>query len=526
MSRIPQRGALRARIATTSFAPSSPSAPRALALAALLSTGLGSASAWAQAANAGSSSADSLQELRQQLDEMRRQYDARIQALEARLQEAQRRPSPTAQAAQATPSAATANTASREGDAITETSTQTSPSVTREAPLDPARPMARQGAAGFNPSVSAVLSGGYNGLSRDPEGWGIPGFLPSGGEVGPGTRGLTLSESEVTLAANVDHLFYGSLTLAVTPENETEVEEAYVQTTALPAGLRLKVGRFFAGLGYLNEQHSHAWDFVDAPLAHQALLGGQFKQEGLQARWVLPLERYVELGMELGNGNAFPGNERNRNGAGALLLSAHTGGDIGLSNSWRAGVSWMRTRADGREWESEDPNGGADPLTNSFTGRSRIWALDGVWKWAPNGNAKVTNLQLQGEYFRRQERGDVTYDASNLTGSGDATDAYRSAQSGWYLQGVWQFMPQWRTGLRFDQLDSGSVNFGSNTALASADDSARKPRRTSLMFDWSPSEFSRWRLQLSEDRVRADGVDHQVFLRYQVNLGAHGAHSF
>lgn len=499
MSRIPQRGALRARKTTPTFAHAT---PRALALAALLSTALGSAPAWAQASSSASSSADSLQELRQQLDEMRRQYDARIQALEARLQEAQRQ-STSATAPQA--------------------SAQAPSAATRDVPLDPARPMARQGAAGFNPSVSAVLSGGYNGLSKDPETWTIPGFLPTGGEVGPGTRGLTLSESEITLAANVDHLFYGSLTLAVTPENETEVEEAYVQTTALPAGLRLKAGRFFAGLGYLNEQHAHAWDFVDAALVHQAFLGGQFKQEGLQARWVLPLERYVELGMELGNGNAFPGNERNRNGAGALLLSAHTGGDVGLSHSWRAGVSWMRTRADGREWESDDPNGGVDPLTNSFTGRSRIWAVDGVWKWAPNGNAKLTNVQLQGEYFRRQERGDVTYDTTDITGTGNTTDAYRSAQSGWYLQGVWQFMPQWRTGLRFDQLESGSVNFGGNTALA---EDARKPRRTSLMFDWSPSEFSRWRLQLSEDRVRADGVDHQVFLRYQVNLGAHGAHSF
>ncbi len=502
MSRISQRGAQRARIATTPST-SAIAAPRALALAAVLSTALGSVPAWAQATG---TSPDSLQELRQQLDEMRRQYDARIQALEARLQEAQRQS--LAGAGQApTVKADDAGTA-------------------RSVPLDPARPMARQGAAGFNPSVSAVLSGGYNGLSRDPETWSIPGFLPTGGEVGPGTRGLTLSESEITLAANVDHLFYGSLTLAVTPENETEVEEAYVQTTALPAGLRIKAGRFFAGLGYLNEQHAHAWDFVDAPLAHQALLGGQFRQEGLQARWVLPLERYVELGLELGNGNAFPGNERNRNGAGALLLSAHTGGDVGLSHSWRAGVSWLRTRADGREWESEDPNGGADALVNSFTGRSQIWALDGVWKWAPNGNAKVTNVQLQGEYFRRKERGDVTYDTTDLTGVGNTTDAYRSAQSGWYLQGVWQFMPKWRTGLRFDQLDSGSVNFGGNTALASTEDGARKPRRTSLMFDWSPSEFSRWRLQLSEDRVRADGVDHQLFLRYQVNLGAHGAHSF
>lgn len=502
MFRTPSRGAKRARAATP---PSTPFTPRALALAAVLSTGLGSAPAWAQASD---TSAASLQELRQQIEELRRQYDARIQALESRLQAAQR--------GQAAPAPA-------DGAEPATTATAAAPASDRQIPLDPARPMARQGAAGFNPSVSAVLSGGYSGLSKDPTTWTIPGFLPSGGEVGPGTRGLTLSESEITLAANVDHLFYGALTMAITPENETEVEEAYVQTTALPAGLSVKAGRFFAGLGYLNEQHSHAWDFVDAPLVHQAFLGGQFKQEGVQARWVLPLERYVELGMELGNGSAFPGNERNRNGAGALLLSAHTGGDVGLSNSWRAGMSWMRTRADGREWETEDPNGGTDPLTNRFSGRSSIWAVDGVWKWAPNGNTKVTNVQLQGEYFRRQERGDVTYDAKDLTGVGNTTDAYRSAQSGWYLQGVWQFMPQWRTGLRFDQLDSGSVNFGGNTALA---EDSSKPRRTSLMFDWSPSEFSRWRLQLSEDRVRPDTVDHQIFLRYQVNLGAHGAHSF
>lgn len=502
MSRLAQRGAERARV-TTPSSPLAVATPRALALAALLSTSLGGAPVFAQASG---TSTDSLQELRQQLDEMRRQYDARIQALEARLLAAQRQSSTEARTAPSTPA----------GNTTTH----------NDVPLDPARPMARQGAARFNPAVSAVLSGGYNGLSRDPESWTIPGFLPSGGEVGPGTRGLTLSESEITLAANIDPLFYGSLTFAITPENEAEVEEAFVQTTSLPGGLRLKAGRFFAGLGYLNEQHAHAWDFVDAPLAHQAFLGGQFKQEGLQARWVLPLERYVELGLELGNGNAFPGNERNRNGLGALLLSAHTGGDVGLSHSWRAGVSWLRTRAEGREWESEDPNGGSDPLVNSFTGRSRIWAVDGVWKWAPNGNAKVTNVQLQGEYFRRQERGDVTYDTTDLTGAGHTTDAYRSAQSGWYLQGVWQFMPQWRTGLRFDQLDSGSVNFGGNAALSRADEGTRRPRRTSLMFDWSPSEFSRWRLQLSEDRVRTDGVDHQVFLRYQVNLGAHGAHSF
>ena len=30
---------------------------------------------------------------------------------------------------------------------------------------------------------------------------------------------------------------------------------------------------------------------------------------------------------------------------------------------------------------------------------------------------------------------------------------YSSAQSGWYAQAVYQFMPAWRTGYRYDQLE-------------------------------------------------------------------------
>jgi hypothetical protein len=46
------------------------------------------------------------------------------------------------------------------------------------------------------------------------------------------------------------------------------------------------------------------------------------------------------------------------------------------------------------------------------------------------------------------------------------------------------------------------------------------------MLDWTPSEFSRWRLQLSQDRSRVTTGDRQIFVQYQVSLGAHGAHSY
>jgi len=177
-----------------------------------------------------------------------------------------------------------------------------------------------------------------------------------------------------------------------------------------------------------------------------------------------------------------------------------------------------------RDRRYDDPVSGT---RNSFTGSSRLWAASGVLKWAPEGNAKVTNFKLQGEYFRRRESGDLTFDPAGAA----LTDGYRSRQSGWYAQGVYQFMPQWRVGYRYDQLDPGTTSIGlvDSGALAAADFpvlAGYRPKRHSAMIDWSPSEFSRVRLQLARDHSRQDQPDNQLFLQYIVSLGAHGAHTF
>jgi hypothetical protein len=480
-------------------------------------------------ASAAAGNAAALNALTQQIEAMRLQYEARLKVLEDKLDATlPGHRSADASAALATPKGSTpapalpsssepaAPTAMPAAAALTSVSAQI-------ATPEPAT-SSQANANSFNPAVSLILSGTYASLQRDPGSWQLSGFVPSGGEVGPGARSFSLGESELGLSANIDPWLYGALTLSVSAEDTISAEEAFIQTTALPGGLKIKAGRFFAGLGYLNEQHAHTWDFVDAPLAYQAFLGGQYKQEGVQARWLLPTDQFIELTGELGNGASFPGNDRTRNGAGSVLLAAHTGGDVGDSHSWRAGASWLQTQAKDRSWDTTDSAGNS--VTNAFTGSSRLWVLDGVWKWAPNGNATRTNLKLQGEYFRRVESGDVTYALADLSNAGLSanTDAYRSAQSGWYLQGVYQFMPGWRVGLRHDRLSSGTVDLHSNAANIVSTD--YNPQRNSLMLDWSPSEFSRWRIQLSHDQAREGLSDRQLFLQYQMSLGAHGAHSY
>jgi hypothetical protein len=46
------------------------------------------------------------------------------------------------------------------------------------------------------------------------------------------------------------------------------------------------------------------------------------------------------------------------------------------------------------------------------------------------------------------------------------------------------------------------------------------------MIDYSPSEFSRFRVQLAQDKSMQGITDNQLVLQYVHSLGAHGAHRF
>lgn len=389
----------------------------------------------------------------------------------------------------------------------------------------PAPAPAATGSNAFNPALAVILAGRYAQLSRDPATYRVAGFIPSGGEVGPGERGFDLGESELTLSASVDPWFFGSLTAAISADGETAVEEAFFRTLALHGGFTLKGGRFFSGVGYLNETHAHAWDFVDQPLVYQAFLGGQLAQDGVQLKWLAPTETFLELGAEAGSGDAFPGTRRDRNGLNGNALFAHLGGDLGEAVSWRAGASWLDHRAEDRRYEDFDVLG--RPVVNAFTGRARTWVLDATLKWTPPGDIARRQLELQGEYLRRRERGQLAFDVEGL----HLGDSFRSSQAGWYVQSVYRFHPRWRIGARWDSLDPGSPRIAlvARGLLAAGDFPAllsASPERFTMMLDWSPSEFSRLRAQYAWDEARAAERDGQLLLQYLYSIGAHGAHKF
>ena len=414
-------------------------------------------------------------ELRSLLIQVQTDYDARISDLENRLAAAERQ----------------SRSAQRDADEAFELAEQTA--------IDQSSGSSSPNT--FNPAIGAILVGGYSDVDRS---WDqVPGFQPAG-EIGTGESGFSIGEAEINLKANVDAKYYGNLTVGIGEEDgsiEVGLEEAWLQTTDLPMGLSALGGRFFSEAGYLNSFHFHADDFADRPLPYQAFFGGRYTVDGIQARWVAPASLLVEVGGEINWGGGFPATSNNNNSPGAWTLFTNLGGDIGASHSWQFGVSWIRADAFDRAAE-DDPE--------SFTGNSDLAAVDFVWKWAPNGNSIRQNFKLQGEYFKRSETG--LY--AGLPYDGD--------QDGWYLQGVWQFAPRWRTGLRHDVVHADSGPLLAGTGIA---DPGRSSSRDSLMIDWSPSEFSRLRMQYTNDKVLPQS-DNQLYLQYIMSIGAHGAHQF
>jgi hypothetical protein len=422
--------------------------------------------------------------LRQELERLRSDYEGRIRDLEQRLEVAEQH----VQAKEFKPD-----------------------SSPLPAPIPVVAVADRSKSNAFNPALGVILLGQAWSYENHPHDYAIPGF-PLGGETHLAPEGLGLGETEINISANVDDLFTAWLTVPVVIEDgETavELEEAWVETLALPGAVSARFGRFFSNIGYLNEQHAHSWDFVDQPLPYKAFLGKQYIDDGVQLRWLVPTDLYFQLGAEIFRGDRYPAAGAGNSGFGSYTLKAVLGGDVGFNHGWQAGLSYLEAKAGGRLSGDEH-----EPLV--FNGDADLLIADFVWKWSPDGNWRQRNFKIQAEYLWRGEDGIYT-----LPGAVELP--WNVEQQGWYLQAVYQPFPQWRFGARADGLsDDDHRTMFDGTALELLHD---KPRRYSLMVDWSHSEFSRLRLQYTRDKAGLTD-ESQFGLQYIYSIGAHGAHGF
>jgi len=341
----------------------------------------------------------------------------------------------------------------------------------------------------------------------------ISGFEHGGESEGP-ENGFNMREVELGLSAEVDPYFRAWATVAIDEEG-AGFEEAVLQTTSLPYGLTLSGGKIKSGIGRLNRQHAHAWDFFDAPLVYCAMFGDEgLSDKGLQLTWLAPTPFYLLFGAEVFNGE----NEASFNVSDADEMSQHdaprlytafvkTGPDLGPNHALQFGLSALSGRQ--QRWY-EDTAAGAE-------GDSRIFGADFVYKYDAKRSHGEGDLIVQGEYFYRNQ---------DLDGTGNgAGSSWTAQQDGYYVQSLYGFLPRWRTGLRWDQIglindmdtrDSGAIHYDDSYRLAA-------------VLEWKLSEFSLLRAQAGRgwyatEDGREDALE--CALQWEVTFGKHGAHDF
>lgn len=390
----------------------------------------------------------------------------------------------------------------------------------------------------FNPDISLILDGRYGSYSNNTD-YELPGFM-LGGEASRGEQGFHIGHNELVISSTIDDMFYGKVTTAIADhegETEVELEEAFIETLAIGNGLTVKAGRFFSDIGYLNNQHGHSWDFADAPLIYRGLFGNQLIDDGLQISWVAPTDLYLRLGLETTRGERFPAGGASKDGKGASMVFAKLGGDVGVDHAWQVGLSHWNAEVEERQSGGHHAHGGGASAHTHYSGDSEVTGIDFVWKWAPRGNSTERNLKLQAEYFVRNENGEVEFEGFDDLGTAiEGTADLDGEQSGLYVQAIYQFKPRWRVGLRYDRLsaDNALSSFNPNATPLIEDDFAHEtglddeghtPKRTTVMLDYSHSEYSRVRIQFARDDSYDDS-DNAIFIQYIMSMGAHGAHRF
>jgi hypothetical protein len=337
-------------------------------------------------------------------------------------------------------------------------------------------------------------------------------------------NGFNLRHIELGLSAEVDPYFRAWTTLAI-DDDSSEIEEAVMQTTSLPAGFTLSGGKFLSGIGRLNRQHSHNWDFFDQPLVYELLLGSHNLQEkGLQATWLVPTPFYLLFGVEALNGenekmfqkvdaDELPDHDGPRLWTGFLKF----GPDFGPQHAMQMGLSY----ANGHHQEAHDGNSdGTDD--HWLDGRSHLYGIDFVYKYDAKKSHGHGNIVLQAEYLNRKK--DLNVEQHDLVPALTGRDKI-DRQDGYYLQGTYGLAPNWRAGLRWEQV--GLTNETEFPDLTEEDYGSSD--RLAAMIDWKASEFSLVRLQsayVDFETNEADETAWEIALQWQVTFGKHAAHNF
>jgi hypothetical protein len=361
--------------------------------------------------------------------------------------------------------------------------------------------------------VSAVLLAAAGGSTAESDQIA----LLQGGHHDPARNGFTLQAFEVTFAGTVDPYLRAQATVVFAPDAEeiVELEEAFLDTLALPGSLKATAGHFFTPFGRHNAQHAHQWRFLDQPLVLTRFFGGDgMRGTGALVSWLAPTPFFLEItgGAQNASGETMPSFLSSDEGTvgGRPFVERDTDSLDDLVYLLRAAGSWDLA-------ESWTAVAGASGLfgPNYTGGETHVYGVDLLLRWRPaNAEKGWPFVAIQTEVLWRTYRADAFDDGVTILPPETLEDW------GLYAQVVVGFRRPWAAGLRLEYSGGGPGAEG---------DPLRDDRtRVSLLLAYHTSEFARLRFQVNYDH--ADWLETpdvlSVWFGVEVGFGAHVAHTY
>ena len=353
----------------------------------------------------------------------------------------------------------------------------------------------------FNPSIGLVGETLFSFRSRGSQ---------ETGSDRPGGVDIFQRSVELNAAGSVDPFATAYAVINGSADSQTGsqswgVEEAAIQTTALPWNVTIKAGRFFGEFGRLAYIHDHELPFVNRPLVLDRYIGGEARTDGIQFNILVPAEQYISL--SFGTGDQFgadfpnpdnPGDYRTIGGLNTWgRLSTYI--DLTPDLSLESGVSglWNPAAVD-RGGPLLQPDGTL--LTERVR---RLAGLDLLVSYKPLRDNQFNSVIWGTEWLYSDNRYDV---------SGGAVPASRSVGSnGLYSYVTYRWHRQWSGGVLVEWLEESQDNHAKTAAYSS-------------YITWATSHWNQLRLQYTYTEPSGEtGLlpDHAVYLQWAWIIGSH-----
>ncbi len=254
-----------------------------------------------------------------------------------------------------------------------------------------------------------------------------------------GASNFNFRAAELNVSAPVDP-FLKAWAIIVGSRGGVGIEEAAMQTTALPYNLTVTGGRMFASFGRLAHFHNHELPVIDRPRSLDTYIGGETQADGVEVSYLFPTPFYLTatggVYNKIGGENARVANATARpmdNFTYLGRLAAYA--DLGDDHSVELGVSeaWTPKRF---VTETAAPN----TQTRWNTWRS-LAGVDMIYRWQPTAGGLYKGAVWGTEVMQNNERRFDT--ATNLP-----TDRVRAYAGFSYIQ--FKLGRRWRPGVMVD----------------------------------------------------------------------------